>query len=49
MSNSFAAAALNGQVVSMVAMVELDLSVTHFKGFSLHAVFLLKNAAQPKT
>jgi NADPH2:quinone reductase len=41
MANSFEAAALNGQVVSTVAMVELDLSVAHFKGLSLHVVFML--------
>ncbi len=41
MANSFEAAALNGQVVSTVAMCELDLSVAHFKGLSLHVVFML--------
>ena len=41
MANSFEAAALNGQVTSTVAMVELDLSVAHFKGLSLHVVFML--------
>ena len=41
MTNSFEAAALNGQVASTVAMVELDLSVAHFKGLSLHVVFTL--------
>jgi NADPH:quinone reductase len=41
MANSFEAAALNGQVASTVAMVELDLSVAHFKGLSLHVVFML--------
>ena len=41
MVNSFEAAALNGQVVSTVAMVELDLSLAHFKGLSLHVVFML--------
>lgn len=41
MTNSFAAAALNAHVVSTVAMVELDLSVAHFKGLSLHVVFML--------
>ena len=40
MTNSFNAAALNGQVASTVAMVELDLSVAHFKGLSLRVVFL---------
>jgi len=41
MANSFEAAALNGQVASTVAMVELDLSLAHFKGLSLHVVFML--------
>lgn len=41
MINSFEAAALNGQVASTVSMVELDLSLAHFKGLSLHVVFML--------
>jgi len=41
MANSFEAAALNGQVATTVSMVELDLSVAHFKGLSLHVVFML--------
>ena len=41
MSNSFEAAALNGQIASTVALCELDLSVAHFKGLSLHVVFML--------
>lgn len=41
MAKSFEAAALNGQVVSTVSMCELDLSVAHFKGLSLHVVFML--------
>jgi NADPH2:quinone reductase len=41
MLNSFNAAALNGQVASTVSLVELDLSVAHFKGLSLHVVFML--------
>jgi len=41
MANSFAAAALNGQVASTVSMVELDLTTAHFKGLSLHVVFML--------
>ncbi len=32
LANSFEAAALNGHVASTVALVELDLSVVHFKG-----------------
>ncbi|MEP1354214.1 MAG: zinc-dependent alcohol dehydrogenase family protein [Tateyamaria sp.] len=41
MTNSFAAAKLNGHVVSTVAMVEIDLTPVHFKGLSLHVVFML--------
>lgn len=41
MPNSFAAAALNGQVVSTVSLLELDLTPMHFKGLSLHVVFML--------
>ncbi|WP_226646830.1 zinc-dependent alcohol dehydrogenase family protein [Microbulbifer variabilis] len=41
MSKSFEASALNGQVVSTVALVELDLTTAHFKGLSLHVVFML--------
>ena len=41
MSNSFAAAALNGQVASTDSLVEIDLSEAHFKGLSLHVVFML--------
>lgn len=41
MANSFAAAALNGQIASTVALCELDLSLAHFKGLSLHVVFVL--------
>ncbi len=41
MLNSFEAAALNGQVASTVSLVELDLSTAHFKGLSLHVVFML--------
>lgn len=41
MLNSFKAAALNGQVASTVSMCELDLTVAHFKGLSLHVVFML--------
>lgn len=40
-SKSFEAAALNGQVATTVAMVELDLTLAHFKGLSLHVVFML--------
>ncbi|TRX52835.1 zinc-dependent alcohol dehydrogenase family protein [Thalassomonas sp. M1454] len=41
MLNSFEAAALNGQVASTVALVNIDLSVAHFKGLSLNVVFML--------
>ncbi|MEM1145960.1 MAG: zinc-binding dehydrogenase, partial [Pseudomonadota bacterium] len=41
MTNSFAAAALNGQVATTVSLVEIDLSEAHFKGLSLHVVFML--------
>ncbi|WP_304071855.1 zinc-dependent alcohol dehydrogenase family protein [Maricaulis maris] len=41
MTNSFEAAALNGQVSSTVSLLELDLSPVHFKGLSLHVVFML--------
>lgn len=41
MLNSFEAAALNGQIASTVSMVNLDLTLAHFKGLSLHVVFML--------
>lgn len=41
MSNSFDAAALNGHVVTTVSMLELDLTPAHFKGLSIHVVFML--------
>ncbi|WP_303462979.1 zinc-dependent alcohol dehydrogenase family protein [Paracoccus sp. 1_MG-2023] len=41
LTNSFAAAALNGQVVTTVALLELDLTPAHFRGLSLHVVFML--------
>lgn len=41
LTNSFAAAALNGQVATTVSMCELDLTPAHFKGLSLHVVFML--------
>ncbi len=41
MTNSFDAAALNGHVATTVSMVELDLTTAHFKGLSLHVVFML--------
>lgn len=41
MTNSFEATRLNGHVASTVAMVEIDLTPVHFKGLSLHVVFML--------
>ena len=41
MLKSFEAAALNGQVVTTVSMCELDLTLAHFKGLSIHVVFML--------
>ncbi len=41
LTHSFEAAALNGQVATTVSMCELDLSTAHFKGLSLHVVFML--------
>ncbi|RUO46167.1 quinone oxidoreductase [Pseudidiomarina aquimaris] len=41
MANSFAAAKLNGHIASTVSMVELDLTLAHVKGLSLHVVFML--------
>ncbi|MEM9400737.1 MAG: zinc-dependent alcohol dehydrogenase family protein [Verrucomicrobiota bacterium] len=41
MTNSFEAAALNGQIASTVSMCKLDLTTAHFKGLSLHVVFML--------
>ena len=41
MINSFSAAQLNGHVVSTVSLLEIDLTLAHFKGLSLHVVFML--------
>lgn len=41
MLNSFNAASLNGNVASTVSMCEIDLTMAHFKGLSLHVVFML--------
>lgn len=41
MTNSFAAAALNAHIATTVALLEIDLSPAHFKGLSLHVVFML--------
>ncbi len=41
MINSFQATKLNGHVVSTVSLLEIDLSLVHFKGLTLHVVFML--------
>jgi NADPH2:quinone reductase len=41
LTTSFEAAALNGQVATTVSLLPLDLSPVHFKGLSLHVVFML--------
>lgn len=41
LTNSFEAAALNAQIATTVSMAEIDLSLAHFKGLSLHVVFML--------
>lgn len=41
LANSFEAAALNGHVATTVSMCEMDLTTAHFKGLSLHVVFML--------
>ncbi len=41
MLKSFEATALNGQVATTVSLCEIDLSTMHFKGLSLHVVFML--------
>ena len=38
---SFEAAALNAHVATTVSMLELDLTAAHFKGLSVHVVFML--------
>jgi NADPH2:quinone reductase len=38
---SFEAAKLNGQIATTVSILELDLTLAHFKGLSLHVVFML--------
>ncbi|SEL75356.1 NADPH2:quinone reductase [Colwellia chukchiensis] len=40
-TKSFEAAALNGHIATTVSMCELDLTPAHFKGLSLHVVFML--------
>ncbi len=39
--NSFNATKLNGHVATTVSLLELDLTLAHFKGLSLHVVFML--------
>lgn len=41
LNNSFDAAGLNANIATTVALTELDLSTAHFKGLSLHVVFML--------
>eukprot|EP00567_Pseudictyota_dubia_P016515 CAMPEP_0197447018 /NCGR_PEP_ID=MMETSP1175-20131217/11776_1 /TAXON_ID=1003142 /ORGANISM="Triceratium dubium, Strain CCMP147" /LENGTH=334 /DNA_ID=CAMNT_0042978199 /DNA_START=81 /DNA_END=1085 /DNA_ORIENTATION=- len=41
MLKSFEAATLNGNIASTVSLCELDLTQAHFKGLSLHVVFML--------
>ncbi len=41
MANSFEAAALNGHVTTTVSLLELDLTTAHFRGLSVHVVFML--------
>ena len=41
MTNSFEAAALNGNIATTVALLELDLVPAHFKGLSIHVIFML--------
>lgn len=41
LANSFEAAALNAEVATTVSLLELDLTLAHFKGLSLHVVFML--------
>lgn len=41
MAKSFEAAALGAQIVTTVSMLELDLTPAHFKGLSIHVVFML--------
>lgn len=41
MTKSFEAATLNGHVATTVSLCEIDLTTAHFKGLSLHVVFML--------
>ena len=40
-TKSFEAAALNASIATTVSLLELDLTLAHFKGLSLHVVFML--------
>lgn len=40
-TKSFEAAALNANIATTVSMLEVDLTPAHFKGLSLHVVFML--------
>lgn len=41
LSNSFEAVALNGHIATTVSLLELDMTPAHFKGASLHVIFML--------
>jgi NADPH2:quinone reductase len=41
LTKSFEAAALNGHIATTVSLCELDLTMAHFKGLSLHVIFML--------
>ncbi|MEM9367024.1 MAG: zinc-dependent alcohol dehydrogenase family protein [Planctomycetota bacterium] len=41
LAKSFDATALNGHIATTVSMCDLDLTTAHFKGLSLHVVFML--------
>lgn len=41
LTNSFEAAALNAHIATTVSLLELDLTPAHFKGLSLHVIFML--------
>ncbi len=41
LTNSFNAAALNANISTTVSLLEIDLTPAHFKGLSLHVIFML--------
>jgi alcohol dehydrogenase len=41
LTNSFEAAALNGDITTTFALLDLDLTPAHLKGLSLHIIFML--------